>query len=252
MNALKFVLYFPCTLQVWRKPATTASGKRIAINWADCAFTLFLHSCLDDKSMVILINIVYYQTVAPLSHSSLVLRPPPFLPSVCIHNNTQKWSSTPVYYCEHKWRQNVGGLGTRLVTLSISKLLYLCFVLSIFSLSYSRTDTCALTKNALYYASQNCAVINDHWPKELSSPQIPVCVINGISWIGNSYEAVYMSAVILLHRVCDACEYQKWTPQSQSDSCCQHSYAHACSIGVCVNMFLHCMYYAQMYAALLT
>ena len=61
---------------------------------------------------------------------------------------------------------------------------------------------------------------------------------------------VYMSAVI--HQVCDACEYQKWTPQLQSDSCCQHSYAHACSIGVCVNMFLHCMYYAQMYAALLT
>jgi len=29
---------------------------------------------------------------------SLVPRPPPFSPYVCIHNNT--WSSTPVYYCE--------------------------------------------------------------------------------------------------------------------------------------------------------
>ena len=47
-------------------------------------------------------------------------------------------------------------------------------------------------------------------------------MISGTSWIGSSYEVVYMSAVILLHQVCDAFGYQKWTPQSQSDSCCQH------------------------------
>ena len=31
---------------------------------------------------------------------SLVPRPPLLLPSVCVHNNTQKWSSAPVYYYE--------------------------------------------------------------------------------------------------------------------------------------------------------
>ena len=30
---------------------------------------------------------------------------------------------------------------------------------------------------------------------------------------------VFLSAVILLHQVCNASEYQKWTAQSQSDSC---------------------------------
>ena len=29
---------------------------------------------------------------------------------------------------------------------------------------------------------------------------------------------VFLSAVILLHQVCDASEYQKWTAQSQSDT----------------------------------
>ena len=32
---------------------------------------------------------------------SLVPRPPPFLPSVCVHNNFRQ-SSDSVYYCEHK------------------------------------------------------------------------------------------------------------------------------------------------------
>ena len=30
---------------------------------------------------------------------------------------------------------------------------------------------------------------------------------------------VFLSAVILLHQVCDASEYQKWTAQLQNDSC---------------------------------
>ena len=72
-------------------------------------------------------------------------------------------------------------------------------------------------------------------------------MIGGTSWIGSSYEVVYMSAVILLHQVCDAFGCQKWTPQSQSDSCCMQYSSY-------LNMFLHHMYYAQisMYAALLT
>ena len=93
-------------------------------------------SSLDDKCMVILNNIVcHYQTVAPLSHSSLVPRPPLFLPSVCVHNNTRMWSSAPVYYCERKWKaKKGGGLGTRLVTLYIQAFVFvLCF--SILSLS---------------------------------------------------------------------------------------------------------------------
>ena len=49
------------------------------------------------------------------SVTSLVPRPPPFLPSVCAHSNTQQWKTTSVYYCEHKWKvQNRGGLGMRL------------------------------------------------------------------------------------------------------------------------------------------
>ena len=47
-------------------------------------------------------------------------------------------------------------------------------------------------------------------------------MIDGTSWIGSSYEVVYMSAVILLHEVRDTYEYQEWTAQSQRDICCQH------------------------------
>ena len=51
-------------------------------------------------------------------------------------------------------------------------------------------------------------------------------MVGETSWIGSSYEVVYMSAVTLFHQTCDACEYQKWTPQSQSNSCCQHCVMH--------------------------
>ena len=50
---------------------------------------------------------------------SLVPRPPLFLPSVCVHNNTREWrtrfcwSSAPVYYCEPKWKVNMGQAGER-------------------------------------------------------------------------------------------------------------------------------------------
>ena len=45
-------------------------------------------------------------------------------------------------------------------------------------------------------------------------------MVGGTSWIGSSYEVVYMSAVILLHQVYDTCGYYLY-------------------------MFLHCMNYAQ-------
>ena len=128
----------------------TINGKRISINWADCVFTFYLQNSLahmminvrlflttDDKCMVILSNIVCHnQTVAPLSHSSLVPRPPLFLPSICVHINTRMWSSAPVYYC--LWVQmegkKGGGLGTRLVTHYIQAFVFvLCC--SLFSLS---------------------------------------------------------------------------------------------------------------------
>ena len=32
-------------------------------------------------------------------------------------------------------------------------------------------------------------------------------MIGGTSWIGSSYEVVFLSAVILLHQICDASEY---------------------------------------------
>ena len=115
-----------------------------------------------DKSMVILINVVpvcHLQTVTPFSLYILIPRPLPFILSICVHNNTQKWSSTPVYSCMRVQMEgkNGGGLGTRLVTLSISKLLYLCFVVSLFSLSYS----CLFD---LDYPSQNLCGNNDLWP----------------------------------------------------------------------------------------
>ena len=96
--------------------------------------------------------------------TSLIPRPPPFLPSIRIHSNTRKWSSTPV---NANGSQKQGGLGTRLVTL------YPCFFIcaSLFSLSYSWTDTCPLTKNVLDYASS--VVINNLWPTvKLSSLQM--------------------------------------------------------------------------------
>ena len=93
------VYFVICTvfyvLQVWRKAATNAcvpctilisNGKRISMNWAA---RVCFHIVPPEQYRDC-------QTVAPLSHSSLVPRPLPFLPSVCIHNNTWKWSSTPV------------------------------------------------------------------------------------------------------------------------------------------------------------
>ena len=51
---------------------------------------------------------------------SLISRPPPFLPSTCIHNNQ---SSVPMYYCECKRKVKMGelGLGTRLHTVIVSQ-----------------------------------------------------------------------------------------------------------------------------------
>ena len=62
----------------------------------------------------------------------------------------------------------------------------------------------------------------------------------GTSQIGSSC----FSAVILLHQVC---EYQKVTALLTT-----FCYTHSCSLGPCITKFLHCMYCAQMYAALLT
>ena len=76
-----------------------------------------------------------------------------------------------------------------------------------------------------------CVVINDLWPKELRSPRTMIGGLAGLEVVLK----LYMFGVILLHQVYDACKYNKWTAQSQSDSCCQHCYAHACSIIKCIS-----------------
>ena len=65
----------PCTVLI-------TNGKRKSTEQT-CVFTLYLLNCCPIVTLY-----------------SLVPRPPLLLPSVCVHNNTLKWSSAPVYYCE--------------------------------------------------------------------------------------------------------------------------------------------------------
>ena len=65
----------PCTVLI-------TNGKRKSTGQT-CVFTLYLLNCCPIVTLY-----------------SLVPRPPLLLPSVCVHNNTRKWSSAPVYYCE--------------------------------------------------------------------------------------------------------------------------------------------------------
>ena len=85
------------------------------------------------------------QTAAPLSHSiSSFPDPPPFLPSICVHNYTRKWSSAPVYSCT--WMQmedkNGGGLGMRLVTHYIQAFVFVLCCFSILSLLFMNRYLC--------------------------------------------------------------------------------------------------------------
>ena len=60
--------------------------------------------------MVFWFNILVTRMLQTWCIGSLIPRPPPFLPSVCDHNNTREqktrfnfcWSSHSVYYCERK------------------------------------------------------------------------------------------------------------------------------------------------------
>ena len=115
------------------------NGKRISMNLAECAFTLYLQNSIG--------------TIKLLSHCHTLasfLGLPHFyhpIASTVIHR-----SGLPLLYIivNANGSQKQKGLGTRLVTL------YPCFFIcaSLFSLSYSWTDTCPLTKNVLDYASQ--------------------------------------------------------------------------------------------------
>ena len=70
---------------------------------------------------------VIYKNDTRVIQCSLVSRPSPFLPSICIHNNQ---SSAPVYYCERKRKVKMGelGVGTRLHTVVVcNNLLILTF-----------------------------------------------------------------------------------------------------------------------------
>ena len=88
-----YILYyiFLVYLAGMKNVATTAcvsctvlitNGKRKSTEQT-CVFTLYLLNCCPIVTLY-----------------SLVPRPLLLLPSVCVHNNTRKWSSAPVYYCE--------------------------------------------------------------------------------------------------------------------------------------------------------
>ena len=156
---------------------------------------------------VVLINIVcHYQTVAPLSHSVSLFpacRPPPFLhvfAFTIIHR------SGSVYSCmrtqlEGKKRERPGNEASH--TQYTRFVIVLC-CFSILSIS----PICEPILVLLIIQVIICVVIN--W--------VHYNMIGGSIWIGSSYEVVFLSAVILLHQVCDAWKYQKWTAQSQSDT----------------------------------
>ena len=209
--------YCMCSLGV-----LITNGKRISINWADCAFTLYLQnslgSSLDDKCMVILNNIITnccpIVTLQPHSQAS------PVFTFICVHNNTRMWSST--HCCVLLWAltegKKGGGLGTRLVTLYIQASVFVPCCCSILFLP-----------------------INDLWPKELSSLQIWSVELAGLDVVMKSVCLLYIKFVIHVNIT----KVDTTIPKQCCQHCVMHIYAHI------LNMFLHCMY-TQMYAALLT
>ena len=152
------VYFVICTvfyiLQVWRKAATTACVPCLSLHMHQMIFIpIIMGKGYQWTKQSVLSHCtsrtVYrdYQTVAPLSYSiaSFPGLPHFFLPFAftVIHG-----SGIPLLYSivNTNRSQKQGGLGTRLVTL------YPCFFIcaSLFSLSYSWTDTCPLTKNVLW------------------------------------------------------------------------------------------------------
>ena len=86
----------------------------------------FVPSSQQLTTVTLCLSHVYF--TSPCRKGSLIPRPPPFLPFVCVHNNTQEWktseythcrqlstlspffswSFTPVYCCECKWTVKTG------------------------------------------------------------------------------------------------------------------------------------------------
>ena len=91
----------------------------VCVMWVLCLRDLSDDVCVWCFCVVVCVVCVY-------AWCSLVPRPPPFLPSVCVHNNTrnrkisEKWKPVfaPLYYCKRKWK--VCGYGETALNSSFS------------------------------------------------------------------------------------------------------------------------------------
>ena len=120
----------PCTVLI-------TNGKRISMNWADCAFTLYLQNSIGTIKLLPHCHTLASFPGLPhfyLSFAFTIIHRSG-LPIVCIIVNANR-------------SQNDGGLGMRVVTLYIQPFIFVlcCFPI----LSFLFMDTCHLTKNVLW------------------------------------------------------------------------------------------------------